>query len=447
MICQPSETWYNAACHATLAQSAEQPLRKWQVLGSIPKGGSSRGPRYGAFFLGMDLAERMNARTPRNTWRVIWQLATGDLVLVVLLMGVAISLTIAAWLPQTPTSDPVEYARWFSNVQARYGDWAVRLRTIGLFSILRSVFFRLTLALSFGVLFVRTVDRADRFWRSRELSDADRDWRPLATGDLSSLVDALRDRRFRVRKVSSLYQIDRWPWGTLLPLLALVGGLVLLTGIATDAAGGWQLEDVVVQRGKRVQLRQGTAWVDVDESGAISRSQGIVTSVEARGPGVRARAETEDGTPLSLHQTVEGPSALQIELPLDEDRYFAIPDVQLVIRLIREPQQSGAAENPIRVQAYRSPPGRLIEEIVIDGGGVLEIDGVQLELDPVPYVSLSVVHNPGRWLLFFGVALCTIGMMGRVVFPQQRFWLREGDGGVEAAGELPPQLAVVEEAE
>ena len=35
---------YNDRRYATLAQSAEQPLRKRQVLGSIPKGGSATQP-------------------------------------------------------------------------------------------------------------------------------------------------------------------------------------------------------------------------------------------------------------------------------------------------------------------------------------------------------------------------------------------------------------------
>jgi hypothetical protein len=42
--------WYNLSS-ATLAQSAEQPLRKRQVLGSIPKGGSTAGPFNGALVI------------------------------------------------------------------------------------------------------------------------------------------------------------------------------------------------------------------------------------------------------------------------------------------------------------------------------------------------------------------------------------------------------------
>ena len=42
---------YNGTRYATLAQSAEQPLRKRQVLGSIPKGGSAaQPPQMGASF-------------------------------------------------------------------------------------------------------------------------------------------------------------------------------------------------------------------------------------------------------------------------------------------------------------------------------------------------------------------------------------------------------------
>ena len=62
----------------------------------------------------------MIAQISRDPWRVIWEFATSDHLIAALLLSIAAGLAITAWLPQMPGADPVAYAQWLSETQARF---------------------------------------------------------------------------------------------------------------------------------------------------------------------------------------------------------------------------------------------------------------------------------------------------------------------------------------
>jgi hypothetical protein len=95
----------------------------------------------------------------------------------------------------------------------------------------------------------------------------------------------------------------------------------------------------------------------------------------------------------------------------------------------------------VLVQVYRSPPGRLLTEAVIERDAKLTVDDVTLEIASVPYARLTATFNPGLWPTGVGLVLLIAGLLGSVVWPARRLWLREGIGQIEGAGDLPPLLA------
>jgi hypothetical protein len=319
----------------------------------------------------------MYTRTPRDPWRTIWQVVTSDSLLVGLLFTTAAGLMATAWLPQTSTADPAAYARWLSEAQARYGGATQTMQALELFSITRSFGFRALLALIAGVLSLRLIEQGDR------------------------LCSQAQDR-----------------WTNLSPLLAQGGALLLLAGLLATHLWGWRSEELIVQGGQRAEVPGTGHWVALDEAGAqVTHSPGIVSSIEAHVPGMRISASDDAGTPLALQRAAEAEPLTQLALALDEDRYFAIPEAQLVVQLSPQPGETDETSNPVLVQVYRSPPGRLESERVVQGNAEVAIGGVTLGLTSVPYARVTATFNPGLWPTTIGLALAVMGVLGSVVWP------------------------------
>ncbi|RLC81034.1 MAG: hypothetical protein DRJ03_12990 [Chloroflexi bacterium] len=377
----------------------------------------------------------MISQAPRDPWRIIWRVVTGDGLPVILLLGLAAGLTLTAWLPQMPPGDPIAYAQWLSGAQARFGEAAATMRALGLFTITRSLAFRALLALLSGCLLLRLIESGERLRQGRKMFKPAGDWRALADASLADVLDDLQSRRYRVLSAPPLFQVDRWPWAELFPLLAHSGALLLLLGLLITHLWGWRVEGLIVQSGERVTLPDAAGWVALSKDASrVTHSPGIVTYVEQRGPGAQVSAADADGHPLSLQQAFEADPVTQLKLALTEDQYLAIPEVQLIVRLA--PQ----SDSSVLVQVYRSPPGRLAVETVMEGDTELIVDDVTLESIAAPYAQLTATFNPGLWPTATGLVFLMVGLLGSVVWPARRFWLREEAGGARGAGNLPSAL-------
>lgn len=383
------------------------------------------------------------AEQSSDPWQIIWRFATSDSVLVILLLAIAASVLFTAWIPQRPSSD-VDYARWLSQVQARFGEATPIMRTLGLFNVTGSFVFRTLMALLSGCLVLRLIEGVDRLRRSREATEPGGDWREISRGSLAELLDRLRGRRYRAVDESSFYQVDHWPWADLSLLTAYSGALLLLMGLLLSYLWGWEVEGVVLQGGQRLSL-PGDEWVALSEAGGETRhSSGVVTFVEKRGPGVHVRAVNDDGKTLQLQLTAEAEPSSDLLIALTEDRYFAVPEANLIAHLAPQSEEPYTA---VEVEVYRSPPGEIIADAVTDEGGEadLNVEGVRLELTPAPYARIAVSRNPGRWSAAFGLVLLVVGFVGNLTWPAHRFWLREREDRVEGAGSFPPGLLPTEE--
>lgn len=387
----------------------------------------------------------MITQTSRDPWRAVWQVVTSDSLLAILLIAIAASLAITAWLPQTPTADSIAYAQWRSEAQTRFGDTTSTLQALGLFTITYSLGFRALLALFAACLVLRLIEGNDRLWQSREMAEPTGEWRKLPGEDLSDIVDGLRRRRYRLLSESEaespLFQADRWPWAHLFPLLIHGGALLLLVGALFTHLWGWRVEGLIVQSGEQIALHDGAEWVALGNDGrTVVHSPGVVTSVDGYGPGVQIGAINDAGERLPLQQATGTDPVTQLTVPLTEDRYIAVPEAQLVLRLTLQPGQAVAAHSPVLVQAYRSPPGRLLTEAIVEEDTQLTVDGVTLELTGAPYAQVTVTCNPGLWPSGIGIGLLMAGVLGSIAWPARQLWVRQGAEQIEGAGDLPPTL-------
>jgi hypothetical protein len=346
----------------------------------------------------------MIVQTPRDPWRAAWQIAVSDQWMAVLLLSIAAGFVITAWLPQIPAGDHVVYARWLSEAQARFGDTISMMQALGLFTVTRSFGFRILLALLAGSLLLRLIESIEHLRRRRTTAESEEE-----------------------RRAS---------WVALFPVWVYGGGLVLLSGLLITHLWGWREEGLIVQSGERVTLPHAAAWVVWDESThTTTRSPGIVAWITEQVPGVQIRADDGTGKHLALQKNPNTEPVTQLTVALTEDPYFAIPDALLIARLALQPAvapATAAPPVPVLVQIYRSPPGRLVAETIVEGKTRLSIDNVTLELVSVSYARLTVVFNPGLWPTGVGLALLVTGLLGSIVWPAHRRGPGDGTGAADA---------------
>ena len=391
----------------------------------------------------------MASRNPRDPWRAIWQIVTSDGVLAGLCLVVGVALATTAWLPQMSPATPAAYARQLSEAQARFGEATRLMERLGLFTVVRSYGFRAVQALLAGCLLLRLYESIDRLRQGRDVVESAGEWREIEGVQLPAMVGNLHRRRYRVLSEASLFQVDRWPWADLFPAIAYTGALFLLAGLLVTHLWGWQLEGVIVQSQEPAKLLGSEKWVALNADGQeVTHSPGILTFVEERGPGALVSATDDTGRTLSLQQTLESAPVTQLRVALARDPYLAtrevhiaIPEAQLILRLLPQPGLDIDSGGPILVQIYRSPSGELATEAVVSGESELAVGDVSLKLISASYVQLTVSFSPGLWPTAAGVLLLVVGLMGGIVWPVRRFWLRNEAGAVEGTGDLSAALA------
>lgn len=379
----------------------------------------------------------------RDPWRIIWQVATSETVLVILLLGIAISLAAASLLPQVPSNGPSAYARWLSHTQARFGEATSTMQALGLFNITRSFGFRTMLALLAGLLLLRLTENVDQLVQGRNFAPPQDNWQELPNVSLTRIRDEFPRISYRVLREPPLLQIDRWPWSAVFPALAHAGSLLLIIGALFAHLWGWQVKDVVLQNGESATFYGAT--VTLRKGVQVTHSPGIFVSIEERGPGVQVSAIDDDGNTLSLQQAAGSDSSTRLWLALSGDQYFAIPEEQMIIRLAPRRKDPNS---PIDVQFYRSPPGRLITEMSTEDDIIqLDVENVSLQLTSAPYARLTITSNPGRWPAILGLLSLIFGLVGKTIWPKRRFWLRQGEDEeiIEGTGMLPSKFKTSDE--
>ncbi|MBN1889095.1 MAG: cytochrome c biogenesis protein ResB [Thermoflexales bacterium] len=417
------------------------------------------------------LPSRAEPSARRDPWQIAWRSAAGPHLLVIVLLGLALLLLAAAWLPQSPAAseDLALYSRWLALVQHRFGPTSKLMQGLGLFSISDTLLFRVFLALLGCALATRLVDAVELAWNERVPPPPPEDQAADLIPDLSldQVAADLRRRLWRVSAGDGYLVIDRFPASHLVRVLAVLGGLVLLVSLALSATLGWRSQPLSLGIGQTVALGRDTPyalrlddWRDkasgqvslligeqVAAAGLVARGQamrtaGLSVNFQATAPAVRATATlsiTGGARALALQAsetTLPVGELLLLFGPADAERVFAAPEAGVLTRLRFDPSSA-----VLYAALYDMSTAKLVAERALPAGGALHAKDAVFTLMPERYMQLVVTHDPGNWPAAIGWLLLIAGLMGSLAWPPHRTWLRTQEiAQVQVLGDALPAL-------
>jgi cytochrome c biogenesis protein len=394
----------------------------------------------------------------------------------VLLFAFALLTLAGTLLVQAPTAvegDPRAYAEWLDSVRPKYGGWTGVLDTLGLFSVFSSIWFKGILVLLSASVLSCSARRIPRLWRTATqprmaMTEAFFERAPhragLASGAdpdaaLASLRAVFRSHHFRTATVSDGDDVqicaDRFRWGPFGRVVAHVSFVIVLTGAALTATGGFRDESFAAPVGDKVGVGHGTGLaveatsfsdsyytsgepsdyaskLVLYENGVPVKAQEVRVNHPMRydgvafyqsffGPAVVVRAATKDGQVL-----------FERGVPLlygskDETHRigrFSLPERGLTVFVVAP--ESGEVDPRIaagetQLEVYRTATDTPVAVRVLSQGRPATIGGVDFTfVREREFTGLIVARDPGSTLVWIGSALLVLGMCMVFFFPHRR---------------------------
>jgi len=393
----------------------------------------------------------------RDPWCTLWQLFTGDGLITTLTAIVMLGLLATLVLPQSPsagTADPIAYSQWEAFARLREGVLYEPLAGLGLSSVFQTVWWRLALA-ALGVLaLARLIDRFGRLLTVRLAKDALTDEsrrRVFLDGPaLSVLADRLRVHHLRVTALNAERLIaDRWPRAEAASAVLHTGIVLAVIGMLMNILLGWDVSNRALVPSVPVTLH-GTTTLALDDtpepagqalglSATLQPSSATVTLVpnspaSASGislrlkqvtPGYRVSASKPNGQALLIRASnFVSPTAqvLVIFTEQEPDRYLAVPDARLALALSPGVGVGGTPDAPARVQAFALPSGTIITDTLI--APEIVVSDTRFSFARARGAVIDADYRPGNVLVWIGLPLALIGLIGSAVFPMQRIVVR-----------------------
>jgi len=377
----------------------------------------------------------------KNPWRVLWQIATSDYLLGVLLLLIALSLLLAACLPQTSAEGRYLDLGWQGEVQRRFGGNAqfetIRssLQAIGAFNVADAAGFRLMLALLALSLLTRLVDSVEAFWLTRQDDPLSKEI-PLddAAKEQENDKDELKETPERAH---------RWDWAELGSAGVYLGGLLFLLGVVITDLSSWQVGPLPIAPGESIPLQDGSdltlhlASLTQDGrhgDGEIWRGRETLLGAGAldvgrplsggrvgvflvgSGPGIRVQATLSDTQSLKL---VTGPDTiaendLVLAFTKEEPRHMVgVSQSQADLVLMLSMPEPGALNTHPRIQVFESGSGEFILEQNVSANTTLTVRDVSFGLSLIPYALVRAVHDPGAFWSQIGAIVLIAGAITR----------------------------------
>jgi hypothetical protein len=338
-----------------------------------------------------------------DPWQSAWHTLTGNEFFAATLLGLAMLLLLAAWLPQAPAGDPAAYSLWLAMVQQRFGPASATLQTLGMFSIAETILLRSLVGLLGCVLILRLIDCAEQAWKNRKMAD------------IASVA-------------------------------AVTGGLLLILGLALTLALGWRSRPILIGINESAPLGHATAFtlrLDSlqDNSGQVTLSQGtapvatgliapgrvlhiagLSVHLSSIGPAIRASATISDGRSLDLLASATASPANELVLrftPDDPQRVFATSTGEVLVHV-----SFVQATQSFRVLVYHIRTLSTLFEGRLPPDGAIRTENEIFQLTPEKYASLIVAYNPGILPAVLGGILGALGLPG-IALSRQRYRTNE----------------------
>jgi cytochrome c biogenesis protein ResB len=428
----------------------------------------------------------------RDTLNTLWRLFSSPYLTLALMVVVALALCLAAVLPQEPEmarSDDVVRSQWLALVHHRYPTTSEALLAVGALNVFHSLWFRLSVALLAFNLCLGLINLAETAWQSRSVPSVRRPesffteeqsaislttslpWDDVLEGVRRALAAAFARPREEHAQGVAYFHADGRLWSLWGELVLYIGALLMLAGWLAGGWFGWETEAVhlgvgqqTAVRGTRYALRLDDlavangdfrAEVVLLEEGSETRrgtvtdewplrGGGLTVRGTGYGPAVVVRAKDETGQPLMLQSFIERAEPgeimhLSFEVP-GEERYFAVPERSLVVRVELGPGEETDAGQSFRVRAYRSNSVEPVFDSTLAASGQVEILGDYYTMEIGHYALMQVRHAPGDVIVVLGLLLACGGMTLMMWNPRAQVWvLVAGEGGgvtIKARGEV-----------
>ncbi len=420
----------------------------------------------------------------------LWRLAAAPQPLLVLMGLLALALVLGSVIPQIPPQAVDDPQAWLAVQSGLFGQRNGLVRALGLFDLYHAFWFRLLLALTGLILFVRAVESAELAWRATR-SFQGRGRRAWVTGDLAlwrSRVPQVRSsfalppdealarlrrflaqRRYRLADVpapSSLNLVVGRRQFLLWAQPVLYGGLLIaLIGLAIAGNWGWQSDDwqpapgesrglghdspyavrldaFDLQLGEDGRLRgyrSEITWLK-DSSASVQDVAGVGQPATFRGvavrqvgyvPAVKMRGWDDTDRQLALQVAGAIPAA-----PGEVEVLFSSPEAQPLIFVPSQDLFLLLAFEPLCAEGRPA----LHLDVVRDGGaerralgtfyesGSVAVEGLRLKVDLAFRPILRMDYRPAMGLVVAGIVLAILALAAEWVVPPRLLWLAVGWG-------------------
>jgi cytochrome c biogenesis protein ResB len=388
----------------------------------------------------------------RDFWRSLWQFLTSDAVMIALCFIVAVGAIAALALPQSPaagTADPVAYSRWEADAKLREGALFEPLFALGLSSVAQTAWWRIALVALATVTALRLTDRVSRLVAARTLAhagavrDEPRIRVMLDAPPLDGMAMALRQQRYRVAQPGEdVLTADRSPWAEALSIVMHAGLLIVIAGLLMNVLLGWEAINRAVVAGVPTLIHpehEVTLAGDGDDGatmqlvvqpadaqmtlapGQVASVNGIAIALRQITPGYRLSATTADNQPVLIRASNFVSPTTEVLLTFSEgepERYVAVPDAGVALAL--SPGASLDQPGAVRVIAISS--GSVITETAI--APQLTVDGTTFQFTPARGAVIDARSSPGDPLVWTGLGLGLIGLIGALAWPMRRIVVR-----------------------
>ncbi|HSJ54335.1 MAG TPA: cytochrome c biogenesis protein ResB, partial [Anaerolineae bacterium] len=325
---------------------------------------------------------------------VLWRVFSAPQTLLLLMGLLALTLALGTWVPQVPPQAASDPQAWLATQPGLFGQENALVRVLGLYDLYHTFWFRLLLALTAIVLFVRGVDGIELAWRTtsrRGRAAMLPPWQSSLPG--RQIVAALPLAEVRPRVEEHLarrgYRHDQAPG---LPVDVLVAShrdvalwarpagyvalLLALVGLFVTGSWGWQDDPVQLLPGESRSVGHGTPFgfrldsfrLHLDNRGQLAGYESEITWLEGQAevrrevagigrparqaglalhqagfvPAVRLKAQDGAGQPLRLEGgTMDAGSGdevlIRFSLPEDQPLVF-LPRLDRFVALTFEPR-------------------------------------------------------------------------------------------------------------
>lgn len=415
-----------------------------------------------------------------DPWRVAWQIVTGKLALGIILLALALTFGLYAWLPQAPAHgipSSIAYITWQTTVTERFGSLGSILEKLDLFHIREAAWFRILLALMALLLVARLIDALESLWARRQIEAPPTRLPALKVDrEMEDVLAELRQRRFRLCPLSlpklthntqdaeavSMVVADRWPLGELGPILIYLGGLILLLGLVITARSSWRSEVISLVAGHTSPIAHNTGLAfQLDELAADGQSgrgtlerdgvlveagdlaigqplaaEGLGVYLVGNGPGILVSGTLGQGQPLELRDPSDPLAKPSLALVFSDDdprQHLEAPDAGIYLQLtLPRPVELGTMP---QVQVYSQQSGELLVEEEASVDQPLEIGDSRFDFKPIAHAKILFAHDPGAWWVQIGGLILGAGLLLRGAWPSRRLWIRRQPDGIDVLGD------------